>query len=231
MTQTLYVGRCRAAGRKHGLRSDQSCEEPVLPTHGLFCRKHYDRIKRQVRGGRASWEDFERGFRRVTASDKANTPGSPISDSKRRYINELEPTFASANPVSRSAEKRLTPKVRKKLRALKQRLDPNAIPGTYAEGKLESTVSYTLRFPETHSCIWLHPDGTIRNYGPHVPATFWDEEIEPSPQAAVRTEKPLAPLTSDMRVCRKCCRWAARTHCTVCDEELVQRQPTASGAA
>jgi hypothetical protein len=236
--KTTYVGRCRAAGRKHGLRRDQSCGEPVLPTHGLFCRKHYDRIKRQVRAGKAAWEDFERGFRRVS---KAKPPGGRIRASRRPYIHELKPKSSSVEPVSRSAERGQSPKVRKKLRALKQRLDPNGVPGTYSEGLLESTTPHTLRFPEIHSCIWLHQDGVVLrgaprakaehapgglvwNFGPCVPVGFWDKEIEPSPQPAVRTEKPLPPLTPDMRLCRTCCRWAARTHCTVCDEELIQRR-------
>jgi hypothetical protein len=165
--KATYVGRCRAAGRKHGLRRDQSCGEPVLPTHGLFCRKHYDRIKRQVRAGKATWEDFERGFRRVS---RAKSPGGRIRASRRPYIHELKPKSSSAEPVSRSAERGQSPKVRKKLRALKQRLDPNGVPGTYSEGKLESTVPHTLRFPEIHSCLWLHQDGVVLRGAPRAKA-------------------------------------------------------------
>jgi hypothetical protein len=54
---------------------------------------------------------------------------------------------------------------------------------------------------------------------------------EPSSERRERREKRLPPLTADMRVCRKCCRWAARTHCTVCDEELVQRRPATATVA
>lgn len=59
-----------------------------------------------------------------------------------------------------------TPELRRKLRVLGQQLDPLGVPGTYSEGVLRpKRQNVVLPFPWIHSCLWLHPDGRVLNYG------------------------------------------------------------------
>jgi hypothetical protein len=99
-------------------------------------------------------------------------------------------------------------------------------PGHYADGNL--ITPERLPYPEIHSCVWLWPDGRVRNYGYNVPE--WDEE--PSPPFEAKSEKkPLPETTPDLRYCGKCQRWAARVACHICGEATTARGAELATAA
>jgi hypothetical protein len=74
MTETIYVGRCKAVGKVHGLSMFGHCNTEVDPTDGYFCAKHLQRAKRQVKAGQITWSELLRGKRRTKRTDD-KTPG------------------------------------------------------------------------------------------------------------------------------------------------------------
>lgn len=164
-TQVAYV--CRAAGRKHGLRLGQECDRRAVH-HDRWCELHFRRIRKSVLAETTTWEQQEKGLRRrrfrgLDISGMTSGTTLDVISPETKIYGQSEATFARSDNLSRSLKKRL--------KALKQELDPNGIPGTYSEGVLRPTVPAVLKHPEIHSCLWLHPDGNVRNFGSCVPTT------------------------------------------------------------
>lgn len=159
MSATLYA--CRAKGRKHGLKVHQKCDRQA-EHHQRWCARHYTRIKKAVQAGEVTWARVENGVNKHPVEGVIGPGGTKGPGSSRPTQRPLR---SKGSGTRSDVSVTLSPSVRTKLKKLHQELDPNGVPGTYSEGVLRPTKPAVLRHPEIHSCLWLHPDGAIRNYG------------------------------------------------------------------